>query len=93
MGSPSVNEANEWLKLMSRRLGHNILELIEQDERVLMGHRLLTGRRSRGAMSNFSAVAGDEGAVDDANGRLTALGARFCENIKNYQNDLEACSE
>jgi hypothetical protein len=92
MGSPAVEDADKWLALMSQRLGHNISELIEQDERVLMEHRLLTGRRSRASVqSNFSTAPIDQRGVNDASGRLTGLAVRFCENIENYRIDLAEC--
>lgn len=73
-------EARKWLVLLARRLGHNLVELVERDERVLMDWRLLSNRAYlNGAMDS---------GVNDENSRLTKLGMRFCENIDGYQKDL-----
>jgi hypothetical protein len=95
LGSPTVREADKWVDLMSRRLGHNIREIVEQDERVLMEQRLLSPRNSiRHGDNIFGRKEKDEKeeeneeGVSDASGRLTPLGIRFCENIKNYALEL-----
>jgi hypothetical protein len=72
----SRSSANVGLEMASQRLGHTILGLVEQDERVLMQNGLLTGR-------TFS---GD--SINDTNGRLTPLAFKFCENLKTYRTDL-----
>jgi hypothetical protein len=68
----------KWLEIASLRLGHQITGLVEQDERVLMQHGLLTGR-----------TLPDESGISDLNGRLTPLALKFCENLKTYRTDLD----
>ncbi len=94
LGSPTLDDADKWLAQMAQRLGHNLPELVEQDERVLMENRLLTARRPRASVqSNFSTAPIDERGVNDANGRLTGLALRFCEGIQSYRIDLAACAK
>ena len=69
--------ASRWLELAATRLGHEIIGLVEQDERVLMQNGLLTGR---------SYI--DQSGINDGNGRLTPLAFKFCENLKTYRTDL-----
>jgi hypothetical protein len=78
---PNVS-ANGWLEAISRRLGHQIRGLVEQDERVLIHNGLLTGR-----------YLPDESGVNDASGRLTSVAFKFCENLKTYRTDLDAEAE
>lgn len=86
LGSPAIQGAERWLVLMASRLGHNIREIVEQDERVLMEYRLLSQRRPDNVgQSNFGAAPKIEDGIDDSSGRLTTLGLKFCENIRNYQ--------
>jgi hypothetical protein len=70
--------ASQWLEILSRRLGHSITGLVEQDERVLIQNGLLTGR-------SYS----DDSGVNDGNGRLTQVAFKFCENLKTYRTDLD----
>jgi hypothetical protein len=70
--------ANKWLELASQRLGHQIIGLVEQDERVLIQNGLLTGR-----------TLADESGISDLNGRLTPVAFKFCENLKTYRTDLD----
>jgi hypothetical protein len=58
--------ANNWLEIAARRLGHQIIGLVEQDERVLIQNGLLTGR-------SYS----DESGVNDTSGRLTPVAFKF----------------
>jgi hypothetical protein len=69
-----VTSARDWLLVISKRLGHEVLGLIERDERVLMQNGLLTARQW-----------GDESGVTDAGGRLTDLAHKFYENIEQYR--------
>jgi DNA-binding transcriptional regulator of glucitol operon len=78
----SPSSANVWLETLARRLGHQIMGLVEQDERVLMQNGLLTGRQWS-----------DESGINDNNGRLTSLAFKFCENLKTYRTDLDAEAE
>ena len=71
-----------WLGVLSKRLGHEITGLVEQDERVLMQNGLLTSRSYP-----------DESGINDGNGRLTPLAFRFCENLKTYRTDLADVKE
>jgi hypothetical protein len=70
--------ANVWLETVSGRLGHQIIGLVEQDERVLIQNGLLTDR-----------YMSDESGINDGNGRLTPLAFKFCENLKTYRTDLD----
>jgi hypothetical protein len=74
--------ANGWLEMAARRLGHQIIGLVEQDERVLMQNGLLRLRTLH-----------DESGVNDTNGRLTPLAFKFCENLKTYRTDLADAGE
>jgi hypothetical protein len=65
--------ARGWLEELSRRLGHQIAGLVEQDERVLIQSGLLTSR-----------YLPDESGINDGNGRLTPLAFTFCEKIRTY---------
>jgi len=78
---PSLG-ARRWLEMASQRLGHQIVGLVEQDERVLIQNGLLTGRQY-----------GDESGITDENGRLTPLAFKFCENLKTYRTDLADAGE
>lgn len=71
--------ARHWLELTSRRLGHQIVDLVEKDERVLIQNGLLTGR-----------LLPDESGVNDGNGRLTRAAFKFCENLLTYRADLNS---
>jgi hypothetical protein len=77
-----LNATNHWMEQLANRLGHDILGLVERDERVLMENGLLTGRQWP-----------DESGVKDENGRLTILGVKFCENIESYETDLWGSEE
>lgn len=74
--------SHRWLEMMANRVGHGIAGLVEQDERVLMQYRLLTGR-------SWS----DESGINDGNGRLTPLAFKFLENIKTYRTDLAGAEQ
>jgi hypothetical protein len=78
---PANLGANVWLEMAAQRLGHGIIGLVEQDERVLIQNGLLTGR-------SYS----DGSGINDGNGRLTAL-FKFCENLKTYRTDLAQTME
>jgi hypothetical protein len=74
--------ARGWLEAPSRRLGHQIVGLVELDERVLIQNGLLTSRHF-----------GDESGINDGDGRLTPLAFKFCENIEIYHIDLSECEQ
>jgi hypothetical protein len=74
--------ARGWLEVASRRLGHEIVGLVEQDERVLIQNGLLTGRHLP-----------DDSGINDGNGRLTPLAFKFCEMIQTYHRDLSESEE
>jgi hypothetical protein len=74
---PANLGANAWLEIVAQGLGHGIIGLVEQDERVLIQNGLLTGR-------SYS----DGSGINDGNGRLTSLAFKFCENLKTYRTDL-----
>jgi hypothetical protein len=73
--------ASGWLHAVSQRLGHQIMGLVEQDERVLMQYGMLTGR-------SWS----DESGINDGDGRLTLLAFKFCENLQTYKTELNSSS-
>jgi hypothetical protein len=76
-GFQPVNATNHWMEQLSNRLGHDVIGLVEQDERVLMSSGLLTGRQWP-----------DESGVRDVDGRLPTLARRFRRNIETYHMDL-----
>jgi hypothetical protein len=55
-----ISSTRDWLGGVANLLGHGIIALVEQDEKVLMENNLLSGRQ-------FS----DGSGVSDSNGRLT----------------------
>lgn len=75
-GFSPVSDTSAWLGGVAKVMGHGILALIEQDEKVLMENNLLTGRQW-----------GDGSGVADSNGRLTELAHKFYENIEQYRVD------
>lgn len=81
-GSAPVNATNNWLEALARELGHDVVGLVDQDERALVAVGLLTER-----------VWGDGSGVRDDKGRLTDLAFRFCRNIETYHVDLGSGSE
>jgi hypothetical protein len=73
----AVSATRDWILAISTRLGHGVLGLVEQDEKVLMENGLLTGRQW-----------GDGSGVMDTGGRLTDLAHKFYENIEQYRLDM-----
>jgi hypothetical protein len=74
--------ARGWLEAVSRRLGHQIVGLVEQDERVLIQNGLLTAR-----------FLSDDSGINDGNGRLTPLAFTFCEKIRTYHADVSQAEQ
>lgn len=66
--------AHNWLKLMASKIGHNITDLIENDEIVLVENRIITPRQ-----------LGDKSAINPTNARLTDLGININEIIETYK--------
>jgi len=72
---PNANFGGEqWINVIAKRIGHEVITLLKQDESVLMEHGLLSQR-----------VYGDKSGVQVVNARLTDLGLKFCEHIEKYQ--------
>jgi hypothetical protein len=77
-----VSATRDWILGISNRLGHGVLGLIEQDEKVLMENGLLTGRQWA-----------DGSGVNDSNGRLTDLAHKFYDNIQQYRIDTNPTND
>lgn len=67
---PFTSDTAQWLAKMAELLGHNIIELIDADDKVLIDYSLLTRR-------NYS----DRSGVSVHNARLTGLGIKLCKYI------------
>jgi hypothetical protein len=65
-----------WQARVGRKVGHQVLGLLDQNERALIEHGLLTPRVLEGS------------AIREADAHLTDLGIKFCENIETYHIDL-----
>jgi hypothetical protein len=61
---------NDWVDLIRKKLGHDVTALIDRDEEKLISLRLI---------SNQPGIT-----MIVTNGRLSNLGARFCDNIETY---------
>lgn len=70
----SAMQTNEWLSNMASRLGHGLSPLVELDESVLIACKLISDRLG----------GTDSQSVQRTNARLTLLGFKFCEVLKNY---------
>lgn len=68
-----ITAATSWLTDMASRLGHGLSSLIELDEESLLKNKLITPR-----------THADASGIDTQNARLTDLGLKFCEALKNY---------
>jgi hypothetical protein len=68
-----ILDANHWLDLVARTLGHNATALVEQDESVLVSNGLVSGR-----------TYADRSGIDQRNARLTDLGIVFCNRMVSY---------
>jgi hypothetical protein len=65
---------NSWLTLVAANLGRLPVSLVEYHVNRLIEQHLLTGRHPS-----------DPYSINKANGGLTDLGVRFCENIDKYE--------
>jgi hypothetical protein len=75
----SVN-ATQWLNLTANKLGHGLSALVEQYERGLVDHGLISPRLISGHLQE----------VREQNARLTDLGIRFCENVDKYHIETQS---
>lgn len=71
----AVNQRGGWYGLISERLGHSVEDLVYLAEKALLEQQLLS-------------QIGDLGQPPKP--RVTLLGRRFCENIKQYQRDKKS---
>jgi hypothetical protein len=71
--------ANFWRRTMASKLGHQLSALVQQNERALTQYGLLTPIYMSG---NLELISEDYA-------RLSDLGIRFCENLQNYEAQLE----
>jgi|GEM_PF-866767 len=71
--SPVYPSYDDWAIFMAQSIGHKITGLIRVHEKKLTEMGLLSAR------------IGDPNRIDPSNARLTDLGIKVCENIKNYQ--------
>jgi hypothetical protein len=65
------------LGAVAKRLGHNLLALVEQDESILISNGLISDR-----------IFYDRNLVNRTNARLTDLGIKFSEHLIKYGGEL-----
>lgn len=78
-GSLGVTRS-EWIELVKKQLGHDVRALIVRDEEALQKLHLLNQEPNPSS------------AISVADGRLTDLGAQFCQNIENYSFEVSNSS-
>ena len=66
--------AKEWLTMVSKEMGHNVLGLVERDDSTLITEGLITDRQHP-----------DRSGIDGRNARLSDLGIKFCEYLVKYE--------
>jgi hypothetical protein len=69
-----------WRTRMAQDLGHGLAGLIRQQERALADHNLITSVVMSGQLET---IVGDPSRISD-------LGIKFCENIEQYQIEVES---
>jgi hypothetical protein len=72
--------ANNWRSMMAQKAGHGLSALVEQNERALAEHGLITP----------IIMSGNLQQIREDNARLSDLGIRFCENIQTYEVAVES---
>lgn len=82
VGSPGAWTIQRWADLVAKKLGHGLTALVIKDEAALMELGLLSLRSD-------STVSVDRQSASIKDGRLTDLGVRLCETIRNYQPEIE----
>jgi hypothetical protein len=70
-----------WAQAMSGHLGHGLFTLVIRDSIALEENGLINGRVAIGAAPHQQ----NQNWVNPINSRITNLGVRFCENIRNYE--------
>jgi len=78
LGRGNTGQASAWLADIGNILGHHIVALVEQGEKVLIENGILTERT----------YSDRSGVVELQKGRLTDLGAKLAELIETYEGDL-----
>ena len=81
-GAPPVTATNNWLAALAKEMGHDVVGLVDQDEKILVANGLLTER-----------VWADGSGVRDDKSRLTDLAFRFCANIESYRIPVKSETE
>lgn len=68
-----------WAEIISRQLGHRFVDMVLRDQRRLTEEGLLTPSLS------LATAAPHDTQYSSRNGRMTELGIKFCEAIRDYQ--------
>jgi hypothetical protein len=75
--SAGTLDSRQWLAKVGKNIGHQVLGLLDRDDRALVKHGLLTAR-----------LHPDGSGIGENNAHMTDLGIKFCENIETYHTDL-----
>ena len=70
----AIGGFRQWAEAVCRKIGHNVVGLVELADKALVENGLLTER-----------FHGDRSGITQGNGRLSDLGLQFCANIERYQ--------
>ena len=70
--------AAKWAETIARHMGHQLVDMVLRDQRRLTDEGLLAP-----SLSPITAAPIDT-QYSSQNGRITQLGVRFCEAIRNY---------
>ena len=64
----------DWLGKIGKKLGHDVIGLLDQDDMALIGHGLLKER-----------LYADKSGIVENDAHMTPLGIKFCQNIEEYR--------
>jgi hypothetical protein len=70
----------DWLGKIGKKLGHDVIGLLDQDDMALIGHELLKER-----------LYADKSGIVENDAHMTSLGIKFCQNIEEYR--IESADE
>jgi hypothetical protein len=70
----------DWLGKIGKKLGHDVIGLLDQDDMALIGHELLKER-----------LYADKSGIVENDAHMTPLGIKFCQNIEEYR--IESADE
>jgi hypothetical protein len=70
----------DWLGKIGKKLGHDVIGLLDQDDMALIGHGLLKER-----------LYADKSGIVGNDAHMTPIGIEFCQNIEEYR--IESADE